>query len=125
MGLLARTVDRKNKDVYAVRKSAPSTKSNNIHVKSNDDDAKKRIFREAETAVLVPGGDGSKAEFWDYLDNKIIKTSSGKIGILNIADYYNDLIEELKTKGHESLIDTKIFIDNTASALMSRLFPSE
>lgn len=123
MGKFAEKITSAGKEIFAVRKTDPK-KTNVVFVSAKNDVEKKLIFKEAAHAVLAPGGSGSIEEFWDYLDNKVIK-GNGKIGILNIDGFYNVLVNQLSNRIDQDLINSKVFIESTAAALMQKLLGSK
>lgn len=68
----------------------------------------KNIWERADILVLLPGGIGTLSEIMNFLEENRTKEKKKKIIILNVQNYYNDIIDFIKAAQELQFCDSNI-----------------
>lgn len=134
MGVLMQTVLHEKGVVTAVLPlnmegvEVPNSAVSKIIKVANTEDRKQTIRDIADALIVLPGGIGTLDEFFQSYSMKKNGIFKKPIGILNIAEFYSPMIEQVRNVIAQEFAKEKhqdlILVDTDAANLLARLLSS-
>ncbi len=135
MGLVADTAIQHNCKIIGImpeflidKEIAHDALSELISVKSMSE-RKQIICEKADSFILLPGGIGSLDEFFDMLSQMHVGRISKKFGILNVDNYYDAILEQLRKAKELDFMKAEIHdvikVGHTAKELFNEMIVGE
>lgn len=109
---------------FLVEKEVASSNLSELHVVDSMHERKLLLAKMADGFVMLPGGVGTLDEFFEVFTLAKIGLHHKPCGILNIANFYDTLVNFLKKTVTEGFLDTisheMIIIENKPDQLLQR-----
>lgn len=109
---------------FLVEKEVAKTNLTELHVVDSMHERKLKLATMADGFVMLPGGVGTLDEFFEVFTLAKIGQHHKPCGILNIANFYDTLVNFLKKTVTEGFLDTvshdMIIVENQPNNLLQR-----
>lgn len=110
---------------FLIDREIAYTQLTELHIVDTMRERKRRLNEISDAFILLPGGIGSLDEFFEIITLSQLGLHNKPRGILNTANYYNDLIQFLDYSVKEEFWNTpnrdRLIIDNNPNRLLQSI----